>query len=220
MTRLPAGLSPRAFGGLLPEVSICLGPREAGRGLTVNSPRPARGDLGPETDAGRQPGPRPGAQGQQENLQPLPPPVGTANPGQGGEFWASPPGSQVRLGPWVALGSSPGLGASSRRAGVARVGPDPGVAGSESDALLLHLTQPGASLSTARCCLPSHAHPSPPHPPCVLFPSLLLPQSSHGFLCPHQPGFFSKLAAMFRGLIFHSSRNRNREVRASDGVSN
>lgn len=131
-----------------------------------------------------------------------------------------PPGSQVRLGPRVALGSSPGLGASSRRAGRARVGPDPGVAGSESDALLLHLMQPGASLSTARCCLPSHAHPSPPHPPCVLFPSLLLPQSSHGFLCPHQPGFFSKLAAMFRGLIFHSSRNRNREVRASDGVSN
>lgn len=131
-----------------------------------------------------------------------------------------PPGTQVRLGPWVALGSSPSLGASSRHADVARVGSDPRSAGSESDALLLHLTQPGTSLSIAPCrlcllVLISHL----PTRPCVLFPSLLLPQSSHGFLCPHQPGFFSKLAAMFRGLIFHSSRNRNREVRASDAVS-
>ncbi|XP_040113420.1 alpha-mannosidase 2x isoform X3 [Oryx dammah] len=34
-----------------------------------------------------------------------------------------------------------------------------------------------------------------------------------------EPGFFSKLAAMFRGLIFHSSRNRNREVRESSSAS-
>ncbi|XP_020761455.2 alpha-mannosidase 2x isoform X1 [Odocoileus virginianus] len=34
-----------------------------------------------------------------------------------------------------------------------------------------------------------------------------------------EPGFFSKLAAMFRGLIFHSSRNRNREVREGPSAS-
>ncbi|XP_070214401.1 alpha-mannosidase 2x isoform X1 [Bos mutus] len=34
-----------------------------------------------------------------------------------------------------------------------------------------------------------------------------------------EPGFFSKLAAMFRGLIFHSSRNRNREVREAASAS-
>ncbi|XP_060257626.1 alpha-mannosidase 2x isoform X3 [Ovis aries] len=34
-----------------------------------------------------------------------------------------------------------------------------------------------------------------------------------------EPGFFSKLAAMFRGLIFHSSRNRNREVREGSSAS-
>ncbi|KAF4017825.1 hypothetical protein G4228_009514 [Cervus hanglu yarkandensis] len=34
-----------------------------------------------------------------------------------------------------------------------------------------------------------------------------------------EPGFFSKLAAMFRGLIFHSSRNRNREVREGPSTS-
>uniref|UniRef100_A0A8C2PJN2 Alpha-mannosidase n=1 Tax=Capra hircus TaxID=9925 RepID=A0A8C2PJN2_CAPHI len=34
-----------------------------------------------------------------------------------------------------------------------------------------------------------------------------------------EPGFFSKLAAMFRGLIFHSSRNGNREVREGSSAS-
>lgn len=50
--------------------------------LTVSVPRPAGGDPGPTAHAGRQPGSGPRAQGQQENLQPFPPPAGAAKPGQ------------------------------------------------------------------------------------------------------------------------------------------
>lgn len=82
----------------------------------------------------------------------------------------------------------------------------------------------GVSLTLCRAAwhfrLLRHFLPSSVPPvPTVSSSPLLQPRASHGFLCPHQPGFFSKLAAMFRDLVFHSSRSGDLEVRASDGVS-
>lgn len=179
----------------------------------MNFRRPTGGDPGPSADAGRQPGSGPGAQGQQKNLQPFPPPAGAANPGQRGEFWASLLGSQVGRGAWAA---EPEAGE-----GAASVVLLLGCGGWGGPALCFSISGSLAPPFSHSALSPVPLSPLSPSsallpPPCSLTLSTPAPFISRLSL-PHQPGFFSKLAAMFRGLIFHSSRSSDREVRASDG---